>query len=78
VPEARKRESFAPGPAGDDEWDDYLAAIRIQRRSEIVLATQWTFVQLDDQDSEEVEKLLLYLVKKRGVEKSKEALTSRR
>ncbi len=68
-PPAYERKDF------DDEetWLDWLDALSIQRRSEIVGFTGWTFEQLDDQPRPEIDRLLLYLGKKRAIEKEAEA-----
>lgn len=43
------------------EWEDYVAARRVWRRSSIIEETGWTFTELDEQPRSEVADHLSYL-----------------
>lgn len=44
------------------------------RRAELVLATGWTFNELDEQPRSEVNKFITYLSKKRALELEQESM----
>lgn len=61
---------------GEGEWQAYLEATRVFRRAELVLATGWTFNELDAQPRSEVNRFITYLSKKRALEHEQESMGS--
>jgi hypothetical protein len=45
------------------------------RRAELIIATGWTFTELDEQPRSEVNKFITYLSKKRALELERESMS---